>query len=189
LLLAFAALSAYFEGQRRAARKAPEQRSQGWHTMPNHVSNNRARQRFECALEAGTAFASYRLGAGSIAIYHAEVPAAVRGSGIGSAFVRQVLTAVRRLGLKLPECSNVANGAGEKSRVRRPLAVGGGEVQPFRDAGATPCECAAAQPPGVPAIAPGLWRGLAQLSGALRRTENCGTLSAMPGRDGKDQRR
>jgi uncharacterized protein len=36
------------------------------------------------------------------------VPAAARGSGIGSAFVRQVLDEVRRLGLKLePECSFV----------------------------------------------------------------------------------
>jgi uncharacterized protein len=76
--------------------------------MPNPVSNNSARQRFECALEAGTAFASYRLRAGSIAIYHTEVPVAARGSGIGSAFVHQVLDEVRRLGLKLkPECSFV----------------------------------------------------------------------------------
>ena len=76
--------------------------------MPNRLSNNGARKGFEWALEAGTAFASYRLGAGSIAIYHTEVPAAARGSGVGSAFIRQVPQEVSRPGPKLePECAFV----------------------------------------------------------------------------------
>ena len=65
-------------------------------------------QRFERAVEGGTAFACYRLEAGTLAIFHTEVPAASRGRGLGSAFVREVLQEVRRRGLKVePECSFV----------------------------------------------------------------------------------
>ena len=56
----------------------------------------------------GPPFANYRLEAGTVAIFHTEVPAALRGSGAGSAFIREVLQEVRRQGLKVePECSFV----------------------------------------------------------------------------------
>jgi predicted GNAT family acetyltransferase len=76
--------------------------------MSDRLNNNGARQRFERTLEGGTAFASYRLGAGTVAILHTEVPLALRGSGVGSTFVREVLQEIRRLGLKVePQCSFV----------------------------------------------------------------------------------
>jgi uncharacterized protein len=72
------------------------------------LRNNTSRQRFERDVEGGTAFASYRLEAGTVAIFPTEVPAALRGSGAGSAFVREVLQEVRWQALKVePECSFV----------------------------------------------------------------------------------
>ena len=72
------------------------------------LRNNASRQRYERDVEGGTAFASYRLEAGTVAIFHTEVPKALRGSGAGSTFIREVLQEVRRQGLKVePECSFV----------------------------------------------------------------------------------
>jgi uncharacterized protein len=72
------------------------------------LRNNAARNRYELDLEGGTAFAIYRLSPGIITIMHSEVPAALRGSGVGSAFVAQVLQEVRRQGLKVvPQCGFV----------------------------------------------------------------------------------
>jgi uncharacterized protein len=72
------------------------------------IRNNAALNRFELDLDEGMAFANYRTSPGTITIVHTEVPAAMRGSGAGSAFVRRVLGEVRRLGLKVePQCSFV----------------------------------------------------------------------------------
>lgn len=76
--------------------------------MSDGIRNNAVLNRFELDLDEGVAFASYRTSPGTIIIVHTEVPAAMRGSGAGSAFVRQVLEEVRRLGLKVePQCSFV----------------------------------------------------------------------------------
>jgi uncharacterized protein len=72
------------------------------------LRNNAALSRYELDLEGGLAFAVYRASPGIVTIVHSEVPAAIRGSGAGSAFVRQVLEEVRRQGLKVvPECGFV----------------------------------------------------------------------------------
>jgi predicted GNAT family acetyltransferase len=72
------------------------------------LRNNVALSRYELDLEGGLAFAIYRASPGIVTIVHTEVPAAMRGSGAGSAFVRQVLEEVRRQGLKVvPECGFV----------------------------------------------------------------------------------
>src|SRR5438034_10980241 len=47
--------------------------------------------RFERDVDGGTAFASYCAAAGVARIFYTEVPAALRGEGAGSAFVRDVL--------------------------------------------------------------------------------------------------
>ena len=41
--------------------------------------------RFEADADGGLAFASYRLSPGTVTIVHTEVPATMRGSGVGSA--------------------------------------------------------------------------------------------------------
>lgn len=76
--------------------------------MAGSLRNNAARSRYELDLEGGTAFAVYRTSPGVVTIVHSEVPAALRGSGVGSAFVREVLEEVRRQGLKVvPQCGFV----------------------------------------------------------------------------------
>lgn len=76
--------------------------------MSEAIRNNAGRNRFELDLAQGMAFASYRTSPGTITIVHTEVPAAARGSGAGSDFVRRVLEEVRRRGLKVePQCSFV----------------------------------------------------------------------------------
>jgi uncharacterized protein len=72
------------------------------------LRNNAARSRYELDLEGGTAFAVYRISPGVVTIVHSEVPAALRGGGVGSTFVRQVLEEMRRQGLKVvPQCGFV----------------------------------------------------------------------------------
>ena len=76
--------------------------------MAATIRTNAALSRYELDLEGGLAFAVYRASPRVVTIVHTEVPAAMRGSGAGSAFVRQVLEEVRRQGLKVvPECGFV----------------------------------------------------------------------------------
>ena len=73
--------------------------------MPDRVRNNEALDRFELDVEGGLAIAKYQLSPGRIAIVHTEVPARLRGSGLGSRLARAVLKEVRRQGLKVvPQC-------------------------------------------------------------------------------------
>jgi predicted GNAT family acetyltransferase len=59
---------------------------------------------------AGTALAVYRLADGVITFTHTEVPAALRGRGIGSQMMHGVLQSVRAQGLKVvPRCPFVGH--------------------------------------------------------------------------------
>ena len=76
--------------------------------MSGPVRNNTALGRFEQDVGGGVSFATYRLSPRAITIMHTEVPAAMRGSGVGSQFIRRVLEEVRAQGLKVvPQCSFV----------------------------------------------------------------------------------
>jgi hypothetical protein len=77
--------------------------------MPDAVRDNKAEQRFEMDAGAGTAVAYYRLEPGVITLTHTEVPAALRGRGVGSQLIRGALEAARADGLKVvPRCSFVS---------------------------------------------------------------------------------
>jgi hypothetical protein len=74
------------------------------------LGQNTAQNRFEFDAEGATALAFYRLADGVMSITHTEVPAALRGRGIGSRMMRAVLDDVRRQGLKvIPRCPFVAD--------------------------------------------------------------------------------
>ena len=74
------------------------------------VRQNTALNRFEMDVAGGTALAFYRLADGVMTITHTEVPAGVRGRGIGSQMMHGVLQNVRAQGLKVvPRCPFVAD--------------------------------------------------------------------------------
>jgi len=69
------------------------------------VRHNTQQQRFELDTSAGVAIADYRLSPGVMTIFHTEVPAVLRGRGIGCRLVKGALEEVRKLGLKVvPQC-------------------------------------------------------------------------------------
>ena len=76
----------------------------------SEARQNSELSRFEYETESGVALAFYRLADGVMTITHTEVPAAVRGRGIGSQMMRSVLTNIRAQGLKVvPRCPFVAD--------------------------------------------------------------------------------
>lgn len=69
------------------------------------VSDNRARNRFEIALDGTFAIAEYTLPERKIMFTHTEVPPEHEGKGIGTALIRAGLSAARERGLKvIPIC-------------------------------------------------------------------------------------
>ena len=69
------------------------------------VRDNPEQQRFEMDTSAGLAVAEYRRDGDTLVIFHTEVPAALRGQGMGDKLVSGVLDDVRRRGLKIvPRC-------------------------------------------------------------------------------------
>ena len=69
------------------------------------VRDNPELQRFEMETRAGLAVAEYRRDGDTLVIHHTEVPAALRGQGMGEKLVRGVLDDVRRRRLKIvPRC-------------------------------------------------------------------------------------
>lgn len=73
------------------------------------VIDNQAEQRFELAVEGGTAIAAYRREGDRIIFTHTEVPPELEGQGIGSRLVAGALAQVRRAGLTVvPACAFVA---------------------------------------------------------------------------------
>jgi predicted GNAT family acetyltransferase len=76
----------------------------------SHVRQISELDRFEMDVAAGTALAVYRLADGVITFTHTEVPAALRGRGIGSQMMHGVLQSVRAQGLKVvPRCPFVGH--------------------------------------------------------------------------------
>jgi predicted GNAT family acetyltransferase len=72
------------------------------------VRDNPALSRFELETEAGVAVALYRASPGRLAIYHTEVPAALRERGIASKLIQGALEHARAQGLKVqPRCGFV----------------------------------------------------------------------------------
>jgi len=75
-----------------------------------HVRQNTALNRFEMDVAGGTALAFYQLADGVMTFTRTEVPAALRGRGIGSQMMHGVLQTVRAQGLKVvPRCPFVAD--------------------------------------------------------------------------------
>lgn len=74
------------------------------------VRRSAARNRYEFDVEGGEALAFYRLADGVMTFTHTEVPADLRGRGLGSQMMRAVLQDVRAQGLKVvPRCPFVAD--------------------------------------------------------------------------------
>ena len=75
----------------------------------SEVRNNTTLNRFELDVDGGMAVADYDAAPGRITITYAEVPAELRGRGIGSTLVRGALEAARARGLKVvAKCPFVA---------------------------------------------------------------------------------
>jgi predicted GNAT family acetyltransferase len=73
------------------------------------LRDNKAAQRYELDVEGGTAFADYRLAPGVVTISYTEVPAAMRGRGLGGKLARAVLEHIRAERLKVvPRCGFLA---------------------------------------------------------------------------------
>ena len=74
------------------------------------VRQNAAANRYEFDVDAGEALAFYHLADGVMTFTHTEVPAPLRGRGLGSQMMHAVLQDVRAQGLKVvPRCQFVAD--------------------------------------------------------------------------------
>jgi predicted GNAT family acetyltransferase len=77
-------------------------------TVAATVRNNPARSRYELEVDGGVAVAAYVPAAGVVTFVHTQVPAALRGRGVGSRLVAGALADVRRQGMKVvARCSFV----------------------------------------------------------------------------------
>ena len=69
--------------------------------MASNVRDDAARNRFELDADGHIAFSNYKRADGVLTILHTEVPKALEGHGIGSAWIRGVLDTARSQGLKV----------------------------------------------------------------------------------------
>lgn len=73
------------------------------------IRDNKGLGRYEFDVEGGVAFANYRLAPGVVTVTYTEVPAALRGRGIGAQLSAAVLDHIRAEGLKvIPRCGYFA---------------------------------------------------------------------------------
>jgi predicted GNAT family acetyltransferase len=73
------------------------------------LRDNKAAHRYELDVDGGVAFADYRMAPGAVTVTYTEVPAALRGRGIGGKLARAVLDHIRAEGLKVvPRCGFLA---------------------------------------------------------------------------------
>jgi uncharacterized protein len=71
----------------------------------NDIVNNKARERYELAVEGHIAATCYKIEGNIITFIHTEVPPELGGKGIGSKLIRGALDQVRADGLKVvPQC-------------------------------------------------------------------------------------
>lgn len=74
------------------------------------VANNADRNRFEAAVDGGTAVLEYHLDGDVIVFTHTEVPEAARGQGVAEALARTALDYTEEHGLRVrPLCPFVAS--------------------------------------------------------------------------------
>lgn len=74
------------------------------------IKNNRRENRFEAAVDGGTALVEYRQGNGEIEFLHTEVPPQSGGKGVAQALVRKALQYARDERLQvIPSCEYVAS--------------------------------------------------------------------------------
>jgi len=72
------------------------------------IRDNTATGRFEMLTDAGLAFVSYRQAGDVVSLDHAEVPPALRGSGVASQLVLGVFDMLRASGRRMvPRCGYV----------------------------------------------------------------------------------
>ena len=96
--------------------------------MTNTVRDDSARQRYELQVEGAVAFISYRRDGRIVSMTYAEVPAALRGAGVGSRLVEGALALVRERGEQVvPLCSFVAHYMQRHPEHHDLLAGGSGE--------------------------------------------------------------
>lgn len=77
--------------------------------MATTVTDNVAQNRYELPLEGGTAFIDYQRSGKVRILTHAQVPAALRGAGIGAQLTAGALELARAQGDKVvPRCPYVA---------------------------------------------------------------------------------
>jgi predicted GNAT family acetyltransferase len=69
--------------------------------MNDTVSDNRAQQRYELAVDGHVAASDYEIADGVITFVHTEVPPELGGKGIGSKLIKGALDQVRADGLKV----------------------------------------------------------------------------------------
>jgi uncharacterized protein len=67
----------------------------------SEIVNNKARHRFELAVEGHIAATYYQIANGVITFVHTEVPPELGGKGIGSKLIKSALDQVRSEGLKV----------------------------------------------------------------------------------------
>lgn len=73
------------------------------------IRDNIAESRYEFDVKGGIAFANYRMAPGVVTVTYTEVPAAVRGQGIGAELSAAVLDHIREANLKVvPRCGYFA---------------------------------------------------------------------------------
>ena len=77
--------------------------------MTERVRDHAARRRYELEVGGAVAFIDYRRDGRTVTMTYAEVPAALRGRGIGAVLVKGALALVRAKGERVsPQCSFVA---------------------------------------------------------------------------------
>ena len=78
--------------------------------MTERVRDHAARRRYELEVGGVVAFIDYRREGRTVTMTYAEVPAALRGRGIGAVLVKGALALVRAKGERvIPQCSFVAH--------------------------------------------------------------------------------